>query len=77
MTTHSVEQPILIAQIACDETGNPCDYVVGKNCTHIEPCSKGGEFCDIPYIRVWNGSECLAEFSQHRAGFVKFGPKSA
>lgn len=71
---HPVMQPIMATQVPCDDHGNPLDWVVGMNCTRIEACSKNGEFASIPYIRVWNGGECLAEFSQHRASFVRFGP---
>lgn len=70
---HPVNQPIAHTQIPCDEHGNPVDYIVGKNeVTRIEACSKGGEFCTIPYIRVWAGEMCLVEFCQHRASFVRF-----
>lgn len=76
MPDPDINQPIIATQIPCDEHGNPIDYIVGTNCTHIEPCVKEGEYCNIPYLRVWNGGECLAEFCQHKASFVRFGPRN-
>lgn len=70
---HPVPQEIIATQLPCDEHGNPIDYVVGRNCTVIEACSKSGEYSDIPYLRVWLGKRCVAEFSQHKASFVLFG----
>lgn len=70
---HPVKQKILSTQLPCDESGNPIDYVVGKyRVTRIEACSKPGEFCTIPYIRVWVGDICAAEFCQHKASYVRF-----
>jgi hypothetical protein len=67
-------QDIIAVQLPCDESGNPADYIVGKNCTHIEALTMDGEYSAIPYIRVWNGNEALLELSQHKASFVRFGP---
>src|SRR3546814_14186592 len=34
--------------------------------TRIEACEKPGEYCMLPYVRVWRGDECAAEFIQHK-----------
>ncbi|WP_417615382.1 hypothetical protein [Parasphingorhabdus sp.] len=48
-------------------------YMIGRNdVTRIEACSKPGLHCDIPYIRVWAGDECRAEFCQHNIVGVYF-----
>ncbi len=74
MDPHPIPQDIIATQLPCDQGGNPIDYRVGeRGVTHIEPCSKSGEYSDIPYLRVWAGKKCLAEFSQHKASFVLFG----
>ena len=70
-----IKQAISATQIPSDQHGNPIDYIVGQNCSRIEACEKPGEYCNIPYIRVWAGDECLAEFCQHKAAFVLFAPK--
>ncbi len=71
--SHSIKQPITSAQLPCDEHGNPHDYIVGENgVTKIEGCEKNGEYCMIPYIRVWAGDHCMVEFSQHKANFIRF-----
>lgn len=69
---HPVEQPIYAIDIDTipDVQGG---YIVGQNgCTRIEACSKPGLHCDIPYIRVWAGEECRAEFCQHNIAGVYF-----
>lgn len=40
--------------------------------TRIEACSKPGPYCDIPYVRVWKGDECTAEYCQHNIVGVGF-----
>lgn len=70
-----IDQPIIATQLPCDEHGNPIDYIVGRNCTRIEKFGMEGEYGYVPYIQVWNGGECLAEFCQHKASFVRFGSK--
>lgn len=42
--------------------------------TRIEACTKPGQYCDIPYVRVWKGDVCEAEFCQHNIVGVYFGP---
>lgn len=69
---HPVKQVIFATHLPSDENGNPLDYIVGKNCSRIEACSKDGLHCSLPYIRVWNGDECVAEFCQHAASFIRF-----
>lgn len=69
---HPIRQVIDAVQLPNDEHGNPLDWIAGRNCTHIEACEKNGEYCMIPYIRVWAGNSCLAEFNQHKASFVRF-----
>lgn len=49
-------------------------YMVGRNdVTRIEACAKPGIYCDIPYVRVWKGEVCEAEFCQHNIVGVYFG----
>src|SRR3546814_20660497 len=40
--------------------------------TRIEACEKPGEYCMLPYVRVWRGDECAAEFIQHKLIGVYF-----
>ena len=40
--------------------------------TRIEACEKPGEYCHLPYIRVWKGDFCFAEFGQHKIVGVYF-----
>jgi hypothetical protein len=48
-------------------------YRVGYDrVTRIEACEKPGEYCMLPYVRVWRGDECVAEFSQHKLIGVYF-----
>lgn len=70
--SHVVKQDILSVQLSHDEYGNPLDYIVGRNCSRIEATEKNGEYCMIPYLRVWDGERCLAEFSQHKANHIRF-----
>lgn len=76
MSEHPVNQPIIAVHLPCDEHGNPLDYIVNRNCTRIEACVKSGMFADIPYIRIWDSNECLAEVCQHHVGFIRFGSQS-
>lgn len=56
----------------------PEAYRVGfDNVTRIEAIEKPGEYCMLPYVRVWTGDVCLAEFSQHKIVGVYFSPTSA
>ena len=70
--THPVEQDIEALVVFESETASQ-EYKVGQSgVTRIEACAKGGEFCDIPYIRVWAGDEAIAEFCQHAVKGVYF-----
>ncbi len=49
------------------------NYLVGRNgVTRIEACEKSGMHANIPYVRVWAGDTCLAEFCQHSIVGVYF-----
>lgn len=69
-----VQQPIHSIEIDTipDVQGS---YMVGRNgITRIEACLKRGLHCNIPYIRVWRGDECAAEFCQHNIVGVYYAP---
>ena len=69
---HPIEQPIkglLVTdnERACEE------YGVGfYGVTRIEATTKSGMHADIPYVRVWKGDVCAAEFCQHNIIGVYF-----
>jgi hypothetical protein len=51
-------------------------YTVGvRGTTRIEACTKSGLHADIPYVRVWKGEVCEAEFCQHNIVGVYFAPE--
>jgi hypothetical protein len=55
-----------------------CNYIVGRNgVTRIEACAKPGMYCDIPFVRVWKGDVCEAEFCQHNIVGVYFAEEVA
>ncbi len=62
---HPVQQPIVAVQYASDVASDV--YRVGdrNGVTRIEACIKSGMHANIPYIRVWCGDICLAEYCQH------------
>jgi hypothetical protein len=62
---HPVNQPIVAIQFASDVASDV--YRIGdrNGVTRIEACEKSGMHAMIPYIRVWRGDLCLAEFCQH------------
>lgn len=67
MSEHPVKQPIRRIFSGGDW------YTVGFNgVTRIEATTKSGMYADIPYIRVWGGDKCLAEFCQHSIDGVYF-----
>jgi len=77
---HPVNQPI--DSIAIDTIPDvQKSYQVGRSgVTRIEACTKSGMHADIPYVRVWSGDTCLAEFCQHNIVGVYFAlpaPSSA
>lgn len=74
---HPVNQPIQAIDIDTipEVQGG---YVVGRNgVTRIEACIKDGLHSHIPYVRVWAGDVCLAEFCQHNIVGVYFAPAEA
>jgi len=69
MNEHPVNQEIL--SIETDKEG--FHYTVGNNgVTRIEATVKSGMHSHVPYIRVWKGETCLAEFCQHNIVGVYF-----
>lgn len=69
---HPVQQAIKGIDVSNDD---PCefDYRVGEaGITRIEACTKSGLHANIPYVRVWKGDVCLAEFCQHNIIGVYF-----
>lgn len=72
MSEHRVKQPIRAIEIDTipEVQGG---YVVGRNgVTRIEACEKSGPYSPIPYVRVWKGEVCEAEFCQHNIVGVYF-----
>lgn len=72
---HPIEQEIQLIQVPCDQHGNPIEYLVGRGgVTRIEACTKPGEYCYIPYVRVWAGDKAIGEFCQHKLSGLWFVP---
>jgi len=72
---HPVEQPIRGIDLPNGPSGLLRNYTVGRyGVTRIEACTKPGVHCDIPYVRVWHGETCAAEFCQHHIVGVYFDP---
>ncbi|WP_016745784.1 hypothetical protein [Rhizorhabdus wittichii] len=72
MDPHPIQQAIKAIDIDTipDVQGG---YMVGRNnVTRIEACEKPGPYGVIPYVRVWAGETCLAEFCQHNIVGVYF-----
>jgi hypothetical protein len=70
---HPINQPIRAIEIDTIPEVQAC-YVVGRSgVTRIEACTKSGMHADIPYVRVWKGDVCEAEFCQHSIVGVYFG----
>lgn len=75
MTEHTIQQPIRGIDVYIDADSNPVFYVVGRSgVTRIEACEKSGLHANIPYVRVWEGETCVAEFCQHNIIGVYFAP---
>ncbi len=83
METHPIKQPIQgitvwngnsnLVEVGAYE---PEAYRIGfDGVTRIEACEKPGEYCMLPYVRVWTGDLCLAEFAQHKLVGVYFEPE--
>lgn len=76
MSEHPIEQPIREIDIFTDAEGGVLTYRVGRSdVTRIEACIKPGMYSNIPYVRVWKGGVCEAEFCQHNIIGVYFGRK--
>jgi isocitrate dehydrogenase len=66
MSEHPVEHAIVMVRWAPENDYYGTEYRLGSSgITRIEACTKSGMHADIPYIRVWQGDECVAEFCQH------------
>lgn len=73
MEEHPVQQPIAGLTIYINADRDPVFYRVGHECvTRIEACQKSGLHANIPYVRVWVGEKCAAEFCQHNIVGVIF-----
>ena len=71
MEEHPVQQPIRAIDLQNDP--DAFSYEVGRGAvTRIEACQKSGLHANIPYVRVWAGEVCLAEFCQHNLFGVYF-----
>jgi hypothetical protein len=76
MEEHPIQQPIRAIDIDTIP-GVEGGYIVGRNgVTRIDACQKSGLHANIPYVRVWAGDTCLAEFCQHNIVGVYFGEKT-
>lgn len=74
---HPVNQPIREIDVYLSEEGGSTFYRVGKEgVTRIEACTKSGSYAAIPYVRVWKGDVCEAEFCQHNIVGVYFAPEN-
>lgn len=63
---HPIQQSISEIDVYTDADGDLTYFKVGRSeVTLIEACIKPGLHCDIPYVRVWKGDICAAEFCQH------------
>lgn len=72
MNEHPIQQPIRGIDLPSDN-GRRRNYVVGRgDVTRIEAATKSGMHAYIPYIRVWKGEVCEAEFCQHNIVGVYF-----
>lgn len=77
MSEHPVQQVIREVDVFLSDDGATF-YRVGRNdVTRIEACTKSGLHADIPYVRVWKGDVCEAEFCQHNIVGVYFDPEPA
>lgn len=69
MEEHPIERPIRMVIVG----GGDFHQVGRDGVTRIEACIKPGMYSNIPYVRVWQGEECIAEFCQHHIIGVYFG----
>jgi hypothetical protein len=72
MTEHPVEQEILWAQIDTIEHQETRWVLHHGGVTRIGACTKSGMCADIPYIRIWKGDICVAEYCQHNIVGIGF-----
>lgn len=73
MSEHPVQQPISEIDTFIDADHEAAGFKVGRNnVTRIEACTKSGLHANIPYVRVWAGDHCVAEFCQHNIVGVYF-----
>jgi len=74
-TAHTIKQPIREIVVFTDADGDLLYYKVARQgVTRIEAITKPGLHCDIPYVQVWRGLECEAEFCQHNIIGVYYDP---
>lgn len=71
-TEHPIEQPILAVSVIDREDEQEYHRVGMHGVTRIEATTKSGMHADIPYVRVWRGDECAAEYCQHNIIGVYF-----
>jgi hypothetical protein len=74
MGEHPVNQEIKEILIDTIPDSQASYAVCRSGVTRIEACTKSGMHADIPYVRVWAGDVCLAEFCQHQIVGVWFSP---
>jgi hypothetical protein len=72
VSAHTIEQAIREIDVFLSEEGSTVYTVGRREVTKIEACTKPGLHCDIPYVRVWKGDVCEAEFCQHNIVGVYF-----
>lgn len=77
MSTEPISQPIV--EIILGDLGEGVEtYKVDRGgCTRIEPIEKNGEYCMIPWVRVWAGEVVLFEACQHRLVGIVYGPPAS
>jgi hypothetical protein len=74
MEEHPIQQPIREIDVHLSDEGSTF-YRVGKDgVTRIEARQKSGLHANLPYVRVWKGDVCEAEFCQHNIVGVYFAP---
>lgn len=64
-----IDQEIASIEIGGDEIGY---FSVGSSCDKIEQIWREGEYCLIPYVRVWNNGQCIAEINWHKLNGVYY-----
>jgi hypothetical protein len=69
---------IRYVKVSNEFEGNEGDgWAVGyQGVTKIDLTEKPGEYCMIPYIRVWKGDFLFAEYCQHKCVGVEYLPES-